>query len=305
MYPKFIPIPILKNDFGMHMASKTPIGVFLVTILKCDHLKVVDMFASDPFVTVSLPGRAKPYKTKTKYANLNPKWNDGEEKCEVVIFDLRQQVEIAVWDEGEINDSPMGKLLLTMENIHDDVGGRIERTFPLQDVESGNITLSFEYVPVVNHHAVHTDNDDTIIFDAPPKKCTNDLLRNEFSNSRNKIDSTLRRARAKVNAVNAFKAKGKQRGGGAPHDDNDNSESDGADTSGSPSEGMEDSFQRKLRRRMSKASEKAIESMAANIITTSLSTKKAIGVMMISFIRCRHLRATGGKTKQATTALLA
>lgn len=157
------------------------IGILKVKVLNGTNLAVRDMLSSDPYVVLTL-GQQKVQTTVVK-SNLNPVWNEelklsvpesyGALKLEVydqdmlsaddvmgeAEIDLQPMIEsaMAFGDPDLLSDMQMGKWLKSNDNalIEDSivniVDGKIvqEVSLKLQNVESGEIYLALEWIPLM------------------------------------------------------------------------------------------------------------------------------------------------------------
>ncbi|KAL8108469.1 ADP-ribosylation factor GTPase-activating protein AGD12-like [Apium graveolens] len=162
------------------LKGKEFIGLIKVTVIKGTNLAVRDMFSSDPYVILQL-GMQK-VQTTVAGSNLNPVWNEelmlsipksyGTLKVEVYDYDTFSADDIM--GEAEVDLQPMinsatsygdpsmfgnmqiGKWVKADNNalVNDSpvniVDGKVkqEMTLKLQNVESGQIDLELEWIPL-------------------------------------------------------------------------------------------------------------------------------------------------------------
>ncbi|KAI3466873.1 hypothetical protein Pfo_023536 [Paulownia fortunei] len=156
------------------------IGTLKVRVLKGTNLAVRDMLSSDPYVILTL-GQQK-VQTSVVKSNLNPVWNEelklavpqdyGSIKLLVYDHDMfsaddimgEAEIDIqpmitsatAFGDAGMFGDMQIGKWLKSYDNalIEDStvniVGGKVKQDLwlRLQNVESGEVELELEWVPL-------------------------------------------------------------------------------------------------------------------------------------------------------------
>lgn len=156
------------------------IGVLKITVVKGTNLAVRDMLSSDPYVVLTL-GQQKA-QTKVQNSNLNPVWNEelmlsvpeNYKPVKLQVFDhdtfsaddIMGEVEIdiqplitsamAFGDAGILGNMQIGKWLKSHDNalledsIVNIIDGKVtqEVTLKLQNVESGEIELRIEWVPL-------------------------------------------------------------------------------------------------------------------------------------------------------------
>lgn len=157
------------------------IGILKVKVLSGTNLAVRDMLSSDPYVVLTL-GKQR-VQTSVVTSNLNPVWNEelklsvpesyGALKLEVydqdmlsaddvmgeAEIDLQPMIEsaLAFGDPELLSDMQIGKWLKSPDNplVEDStvniVDGKIiqEISLQLQNVESGEIYLSMEWIPLM------------------------------------------------------------------------------------------------------------------------------------------------------------
>lgn len=173
-------------DIGSDASNATAgmvefIGILKVKVLSGTNLAVRDMLSSDPYVVLTL-GKQRVQTTVVR-SNLNPVWNEelklsvpesyGALKLEVydqdmlsaddvmgeAEIDLQPMIEsaMAFGDPELLSDMQIGKWLKSTDNplIEDSivniVDGKIiqEISLQLQNVESGEIYLSMEWIPLM------------------------------------------------------------------------------------------------------------------------------------------------------------
>ncbi|KAF7120029.1 hypothetical protein RHSIM_Rhsim13G0121000 [Rhododendron simsii] len=156
------------------------IGMLKVKVLKGTNLAIRDMLSSDPYVVLTL-GHQKVQTTVVK-SNLNPVWNEelmlsvpqdfGAVKLEVYDHDTfsaddimgEAEVDIqpmitsamAFGDAGMFGNMQIGKWLKSNDNaLIDDstvniIDGKVKQevSLKLQNVESGEISLDIEWIPL-------------------------------------------------------------------------------------------------------------------------------------------------------------
>ncbi|PWA93874.1 calcium-dependent ARF-type GTPase activating protein family [Artemisia annua] len=156
------------------------IGVLKITVVKGKNLAVRDMLSSDPYVVLTL-GHQKA-QTTVRNSNLNPVWNEelmlsvpqNYKPVKLQVFDhdtfsaddIMGEVEIdiqplitsamAFGDAGILDDMQIGKWLKSHDNalVEDStvniIDGKVtqEVTLKLQNVESGEIDLRIEWMPL-------------------------------------------------------------------------------------------------------------------------------------------------------------
>ncbi|KAL8259490.1 hypothetical protein R6Q59_027443 [Mikania micrantha] len=156
------------------------IGVLKITVIKGTNLAVRDMLSSDPYVVLTL-GHQKA-QTTVRNSNLNPVWNEelmlsvpqNYKPVKVQVFDhdtfsaddIMGEAEIdiqplitsgmAFGDAGILEDMQIGKWLKSEDNalledsIVNIIDGKVtqEVTLQLQNVESGEIDLRIEWMPL-------------------------------------------------------------------------------------------------------------------------------------------------------------
>lgn len=89
-------------QYGSFRASKKPVGILHVTVVRAYKLKKKDLLGkSDPYVKLKLADENLPSKkTTVKHSNLNPEWN---EEFKLVIKDPESQVlELSVYDWEQV-----------------------------------------------------------------------------------------------------------------------------------------------------------------------------------------------------------
>nr|XP_043609344.1 ADP-ribosylation factor GTPase-activating protein AGD12-like isoform X2 [Erigeron canadensis] len=155
------------------------IGVLKITVVKGTNLAVRDMLSSDPYVILTLGQQAQ---TKVQNSNLNPVWNEelmlsvpeNYKPVKLQVFDhdtfsaddIMGEVEIdiqplitsamAFGDAGILGNMQIGKWLKSHDNalledsIVNIIDGKVtqEVRLKLQNVESGEIELRIEWVPL-------------------------------------------------------------------------------------------------------------------------------------------------------------
>jgi len=87
---------------GNYRASKRPVGILHVKVLRAMKLKKKDLLgASDPYVKLKLTEDKLPSKkTTVKHKNLNPEWN---EEFNMVVKDPQSQaLELHVYDWEQV-----------------------------------------------------------------------------------------------------------------------------------------------------------------------------------------------------------
>lgn len=156
------------------------IGVLKITVVKGKNLAVRDMLSSDPYVVLTL-GHQKA-QTTVRNSNLNPVWNEelmlsvpqNYKPVKLQVFDhdtfsaddIMGEVEIdiqplitsamAFGDASILDDMQIGKWLKSHDNalVEDStvniIDGKVtqEVTLKLQNVESGEIDLRIEWMPL-------------------------------------------------------------------------------------------------------------------------------------------------------------
>lgn len=156
------------------------IGVLKIKVVKGTNLAIRDMMTSDPYVILNL-GQQKVQTTVVK-SNLNPVWNEelmlsvpleyGPVKLQVYDYDtfsaddIMGEAEIdiqplitsamAYGDPGMFSDMQIGKWLKSQDNalIEDSIinitDGKVKQKMDLklQNVESGNLELELEWMPL-------------------------------------------------------------------------------------------------------------------------------------------------------------
>ncbi|KAI3455930.1 hypothetical protein Pfo_012593 [Paulownia fortunei] len=156
------------------------IGMLKVKVLKGTNLAIRDMLSSDPYVVLTL-GQQKAQTTVVK-SNLNPVWNEelmlsvpqnyGPIKLQVYDYDtfsaddIMGEAEIdiqpmitsatAFGDAGMFGNMQIGKWLKSHDNalVEDStvniVDGKVKQavSLKLQNVESGEIDLELEWIPL-------------------------------------------------------------------------------------------------------------------------------------------------------------
>ncbi|XP_071719793.1 ADP-ribosylation factor GTPase-activating protein AGD12-like [Rutidosis leptorrhynchoides] len=156
------------------------IGVLKITVIKGTNLAVRDMLSSDPYVVLTL-GHQKA-QTTVRNSNLNPVWNEelmlsvpqNYKPVKLQVFDhdtfsaddIMGEVEIdiqplitsamAFGDAGILGNMQIGKWLKSHDNalLEDSIvnisNGKVTQnvTLKLQNVESGEIDLRIEWIPL-------------------------------------------------------------------------------------------------------------------------------------------------------------
>ncbi|XP_040384999.1 synaptotagmin-2-like [Oryza brachyantha] len=111
LWPKTLEVPIMDPS----KASKRPVGILLVKVLRAQNLQKKDLLGkSDPYVKLTMSDDKLPSKkTTVKRGNLNPEWN---EDFKFVVTDPEtQELEIKVFDweqVGKHDKMGMNKILL-------------------------------------------------------------------------------------------------------------------------------------------------------------------------------------------------
>ncbi|KAF0892179.1 hypothetical protein E2562_013532 [Oryza meyeriana var. granulata] len=111
LWPKTLEVPIMDPS----KASKRPVGILLVKVLRAQNLQKKDLLGkSDPYVKLTMSDDKLPSKkTTVKHGNLNPEWN---EDFKFVVTDPEtQELEIKVFDweqVGKHDKMGMNKILL-------------------------------------------------------------------------------------------------------------------------------------------------------------------------------------------------
>ncbi|XP_019174937.1 PREDICTED: synaptotagmin-2-like [Ipomoea nil] len=103
LWPKTLEVPIMDPS----KASKRPVGILHVKVVKAMNLKKKDLLgSSDPYVKLKLTEDKLPRKkTSVKQRNLNPEWN---EEFNFVVKDPQSQaLDISVYDWEQIGTNEM------------------------------------------------------------------------------------------------------------------------------------------------------------------------------------------------------
>ncbi|KAL8128935.1 hypothetical protein V2J09_018090 [Rumex salicifolius] len=116
LWPKTLEVPILDSSKAM----KKPVGILNVKIVKATKLMNKDFFGkSDPFVKLKLAEDKLSKKTKVKYNNLNPEWN---EDFNLTVKDPKNQaLEFHVYDYEKLgNHRKMGMNVVPLSQLTPD-----------------------------------------------------------------------------------------------------------------------------------------------------------------------------------------
>jgi Ca2+-dependent lipid-binding protein len=92
----------ISNGFHISRASKKPVGILLVKVVRAQNLRKKDLLGkSDPYVKLKISDDKLPSKkTTVKRSNLNPEWN---EDFKFVVTDPETQaLEVNVFDWEQV-----------------------------------------------------------------------------------------------------------------------------------------------------------------------------------------------------------
>jgi len=92
----------IANGFQIPRASKKPVGILLVKVVRAQNLRKKDLLGkSDPYVKLKMSDNKLPSKkTTVKRSNLNPEWN---EDFKFVVTDPETQaLEVNVFDWEQV-----------------------------------------------------------------------------------------------------------------------------------------------------------------------------------------------------------
>ncbi|XP_072977657.1 synaptotagmin-2-like isoform X1 [Typha angustifolia] len=152
LWPKTLEVPILDPA----IALKKPVGIVQIKVVGARKLQKKDLLGkSDPFVKLKLSDNKLSFqKTKVKYNNLNPEWN---EEFRFVIKDLEtQSLELSVYDWEKVGrPEKMGMNVIQLRELTPDetkpLTLKLLKNMDPNDVQNeksrGEIILEVTYKP--------------------------------------------------------------------------------------------------------------------------------------------------------------
>ncbi|BAT09180.1 Os09g0538800, partial [Oryza sativa Japonica Group] len=152
LWPKTLEVPIMDPS----KASKKPVGILLVKVLRAQNLRKKDLLGkSDPYVKLKMSDDKLPSKkTTVKRSNLNPEWN---EDFKFVVTDPETQaLEINVFDWEQVGKhEKMGMNNILLKELPADetkvMTVNLLKTMDPNDVQNeksrGQLTLEVTYKP--------------------------------------------------------------------------------------------------------------------------------------------------------------
>uniref|UniRef100_A0A0D9V765 C2 domain-containing protein n=1 Tax=Leersia perrieri TaxID=77586 RepID=A0A0D9V765_9ORYZ len=146
LWPKTLEVPIMDPS----KASKRPVAILLVKVLRAQNLQKKDLFGkSDPYVKLTMSDDKLPSKkTTVKRGNLNPEWN---EDFKFVVTDPEtQELEIKVGqhDKMGMNKIPLKELSPEETKVRTyDLLKTMDPNDIQNEMSRGQITLEMTYKP--------------------------------------------------------------------------------------------------------------------------------------------------------------
>ncbi|KAJ8668536.1 hypothetical protein QAD02_010199 [Eretmocerus hayati] len=151
--PNKYTIPLTKKLIPEALKTPEPEGVLRINVVEAKNLMGMDfrMFRkkkSDPYTVISI--RAEEFKTKTKFSNLNPKWNYW---CECVIEESLggcDKLVADVFDQDMTGkDDFLGRVTIEISDIKKQ--GSIDTWMRLESAKHGSIHLRLKWLQLSNN----------------------------------------------------------------------------------------------------------------------------------------------------------
>lgn len=150
--------------------ASAAVGVLYLTFERGVHLKKANWLGCNAHI-LAQTDRHQTFRGKTVYGTRNPEWG---ETFELLVFDAEtQRVEIAVMD----GSATLGKLSFGLRRLKQ--SQCVNLTLQLTDTDTGELDLSYEYLPLKREGGDDEDydsEDEDILFPLSKKDLNSDVL---------------------------------------------------------------------------------------------------------------------------------
>ncbi|PWZ52677.1 hypothetical protein Zm00014a_015832 [Zea mays] len=176
LWPKALEVPIMDPSKGVLLmgfksprASKKPVGILLVKVVRAQKLRKKDLLGkSDPYVKLKMSDDKLPSKkTTVKRSNLNPEW---DEEFKFVVTDPESQsLEVGKHEKMGMNMVPLKDLPLEETKF---TTLNLLKTMDPNDVQNeksrGQLTLEVTYKPFKEADVETEDTEGTNVIEKAP-----------------------------------------------------------------------------------------------------------------------------------------
>ncbi|XP_062193748.1 synaptotagmin-1-like [Phragmites australis] len=173
LWPKTLEVPIMDPS----KASKKPVGILLVKIVRAQNLRKKDLLGkSDPYVKLKMSDNKLPSKkTSVKRSNLNPEWNEDfkfvvtdpeTQALEINVFDWEQvgKHEKMGMNRISLKELPPAETIVTTLNLL--------KTMDPNDIQNeksrGQLTLELTYKPFKEEDMENESTEGTDVTEKAP-----------------------------------------------------------------------------------------------------------------------------------------